>query len=450
MTTLFAHQQQSIDVFKTQQFTFDASDPGTGKTLVAIDLFRPRIMATQRAVLVLAPKSLLRTAWGNDLRRFAPELTVSIAFAHNRARAFEAPAQVYITNHDGVNWLAQQKPAFFKRFCGLIIDESGAFKHSTSKRSRSLRKIIGHFQYRHCMNGTPNTNGITDVWHQYFVCDGGSRLGKSFYGFRNAVCVPQQKGPMPNMVEWVDREGAETAVAGLVRDITVRNKFEDCVDIPPNHLYQMSFVLSPSHMKYYKQMKETAVLALEGSTVTAINAAAVTTKLMQIASGAVYESEDIYHKLDHDRYELIMDLLEPRQHSLCFFLWKHQKEELIAAAEARGYTYAVLDGECSDSERHSIVQGFQAGYYKVLFAHPQSAAHGLTLVKATTTIWASPTYNLEHFVQGNKRIYRTGQTDKTETIVIVAEDTIDERVFVALANKRVRMESLLNELLEAA
>lgn len=82
--------------------------------------------------------------------------------------------------------------------------------------------------------------------------------------------------------------------------------------------------------------------------------------------------------------------------------------------------------------------------YKVLFAHPQSAAHGLTLTKGTTTIWASPTYNLEHFQQGNRRIYRAGQTQKTETVVILAEDTCEQKVYDALMNKNVRMDTLLD------
>ena len=121
-----------------------------------------------------------------------------------------------------------------------------------------------------------------------------------------------------------------------------------------------------------------------------------------------------------------------------------------ACAEARGITFALLDGETPDGEREEIVRNFQAGYYRALFAHPRSAAHGLTLIKATRTIWASPTYNLEHFSQGNRRIHRAGQTEKTETIVIVAEGTIDEKVYLALQEKRVRMDSLLEELKEAA
>jgi len=81
-------------------------------------------------------------------------------------------------------------------------------------------------------------------------------------------------------------------------------------------------------------------------------------------------------------------------------------------------------------------------------AHPQSAAHGLTLTKGTTTIWASPTYNLEHFLQGNRRIYRAGQTQKTETIVVLAPNTVEEGVFKKLQEKDVRQGSMLNLLNE--
>lgn len=447
---LFSHQQQSIEFGRGKPCWFDASDPGTGKTRVAIEVVRARIRSDGRATLVVAPKSLLRSAWRDDILKFAPELITSCAYADNREKAFAEPADVYITNTDAVNWLLQQPKKFFKRFSTMIVDESGAFKHPTSRRSRAIRAIAPLFEFRENMNGTVNPNTILDAWHQYFILDQGQRLGKSYFHFRNSVCKPVQVGPQPNMVKWEDRDGAEAVVASLVRDITIRHAFEDCTDIPPNHEYPLKFVMRPKHEKTYKQMQYAAVAALDTGTVTAINAAAISTKLLQIASGAVYENEWTYHIIDEDRNEMIMDLLEERKHSLVFFNWKHQKDQLVAAAKRRGFTYCVLDGEVSDTQRTENVRLFEAGFYKVLFAHPQSAAHGLTLVRATSTIWASPTYNLEHFSQGNKRIHRTGQTQKTETIVILAEGTIDEKVYAALATKKVRMSNLLLELKEAA
>jgi SNF2 family DNA or RNA helicase len=444
---LFSHQQTSIEFGRGKEAFFDASDPGTGKTRVAIELLRARIAADGRAALVVAPKSILRSAWRDDLLKFAPELTVSIAAAENRTEAFSALAQVYITNHDAVNALVQYDRKFYRKFSSLIVDESGAYKHPTSKRSKALRRIAPLFDYRENMNGTPNGNTILDVWHQYFLLDGGQRLGKNWYHFRSQVCAPEQVGPQPNMVKWSDKPGAEAVVASLVRDITIRHVFEECTDIPPNHEYVVNFQMNAKHAKAYSDMSNMALAKLPTGNVNAINAAAVATKLLQISSGAVYENEWTYHIVDHDRNELIMDLLAERKHSVVFFIWKHQKDQLIAAAEKRGYTYCVVDGEVSDAKRTEAIRLFEAGFFKVMFAQPQSAAHGFTFVRATTTIWASPTYNAEHFIQGNKRIHRVGQTEKTETIVVLAEGTIDTKVYYeVLSPKRVRLSTLLEEL----
>ncbi|MDE2106914.1 MAG: DEAD/DEAH box helicase, partial [Patescibacteria group bacterium] len=144
------------------------------------------------------------------------------------------------------------------------------------------------------------------------------------------------------------------------------------------------------------------------------------------------------------RYELILDLVEARKHSLVLFLWKHQRDLLIAEAEKRGVTFSMIDGSVGDDERTQIVTMYQAGKFQVLFGHPKSVAHGLTLTKGTATIWASPTYDLEIFKQGSKRQHRMGQTQKTETIVVTAADTIDQLVYDKMLAKDARMTTLLD------
>lgn len=440
---LFKHQLVSLKFMKDKERVFDASDPGTAKTRVEIVDFATRRRRGGGCALVLAPKSILESVWVDDAKRFEPSLTVSVARATNREEAFKSTADMYVTNIDAVVWLVKQKPIFFKRFDTLIVDESTAYKHSTNKRSKALNKIKKYFQWRRLLTGTPSGNTITDIWNQVNILDDGKRLGPSFFHFRNQVCIPEQVGPMPNMVKWVDRPGAESAVSMLIKDITIRHKFESCVDIPANHEYSINFHLNRQHMMRYNEMQETAILELSKATVSAIHAASLSTKLLQIASGAVYDENGNYHLIDKDRYDLVTDLIEARPHCIVFFLWKHQRDMLIKAAEAQGLTYCVIDGEATDKERTDAVRNFQAGFYRVCFAHPQSAAHGLTLTKGTRTIWASPTYNLEHFLQGNKRIYRTGQTEKTETIVITAPGTLEEKVWMRLQEKSLKQGDLL-------
>ena len=112
-------------------------------------------------------------------------------------------------------------------------------------------------------------------------------------------------------------------------------------------------------------------------------------------------------------------------------------------ADKRGISYAIIDGVATTDERNRAVELFQAGKIKAIFAHPKSASHGLTLTKGTTTIWCSPTYNVEHFEQFNRRIYRAGQTRKTETLLITATGTIDENAYEILTNKHDKMTNLL-------
>lgn len=444
---LFKHQRESLKFIKERTVVFDASDPGTGKTRVAIESFAERRVRGGGKALVLAPKSLLRAAWDGDIKKFAPALATSIAYAENRESAFNSCADIYVTNHDAAKWLAKQKPLFFEGFDTLIIDEVGAYKHATSQRSKAVNKIKKFFKYRLVMNGTPTPNSITELWHQVFLLDDGARLGPSFFAFRNAVCVPKQVGPLATMLKWEDRPGAVDAVAKLVEDITIRHEFEKCIDIPENFEHAVPYHLTSTQMRVYDEMRKDQIAILnESDMVTAINAASVTTKLLQIASGAVYDQADNYHLVDEARYDLVIDLIEERAHCVVFFLWKHQREQLVKKANARGITYCVIDGSVSSSVRNQDIDYYQKGLYKVAFIHPQSGAHGLTLTKGTSTIWASPTYNLEHYQQGIKRIYRAGQTQKTETIVIVAQNTIEEKVWAALQNKRIRMDELLRQL----
>ena len=442
----FKHQLVSLKHDETTPVVFDTSSPGTGKTFVRIMAFAKRRAAGSGAMLVLAPRSLLRSVWANDIKKFAPQLTVSVADAANRATAFAADVDVYVTNVDGVKWLAGQKPAFFKKFSELVIDESSAVKHHTSQRSKAAAKIAKYFTHRCCMTGTPNSNTILDVWHQVYILDEGKRLGFSFYKFRDSVCTPKQVGASAHAIKWTDKDGAEEAVFGLLSDITIRHKFEDCTDIPPNHQYTIEYDLTPKQMRAYMELEETQMLTLKSKTpsILAINAAAVATKLLQVASGAVYNGMGGYQVIDNARYEMVLDLVEQREHSLVFFLWTHQRDALVAEANKRGITFAVLDGHTPDREREEYVQGYQAGVYKTIFAHPKTAAHGLTLTRGTATIWASPTYDLEVFSQGSKRQHRIGQTKKTETIVIIAKGTIEEKVYDMMLAKDTRMTNLLD------
>ena len=439
---LFDHQKQTSDLLQKTNILLDASDPGTGKTRAAIDGWLRR---NDGNLLVVAPKSLLQAAWEHDITKFYPELIYSIAWAHNRKKAFDKQVQIYITNTDAVKWIVKQPKNFFikRNIKSLIVDESTYFKHRTSQRSKALIKLIPAFKYRQIMTGTPRSKTILDLWNQIKILDGGKRLGTSFYKFRNQVCVPVQNGPDINMVQWIDKPNIEKTVISMIKDIIIRHPF-DAMNLPENYIRNIDFHMSSKHMKMYRQLEKDSILKLEETKITAVNKAVLRNKLLQSASGAVYYEDSKYKVLDESRYELILDLIKERKHSLVFFNWTHQKELLIKKATRENIPLAVIDGSVNEKKRKQIVDEFQKGKYQVLFLHPQTGGHGLTLTKATTTILCSPIYQADYLKQIRHRIWRKGQTQKTETITISAVNTIEPYVYSVLNNRTDAMINLLD------
>jgi SNF2 family DNA or RNA helicase len=439
---LFKHQEDTVDFFLRTPRVLCFSDAGTGKTRSVIESIKARKHLGK--TLILAPKSILEPAWGNDIRKFGEGLTYSIARASNRKAGFDADVDVVITNFDAVQWLfdeVKKKGRKLDMFYKIVIDESTSMKNPSAQRSKKLAALIPAFSHRIALTGTPAPNTILDIWHQAYLIDDGERLGKSYFKFRGVAC--EIENPFASFKSWKDKPGIKEAVADLLAPITIRHKLEECLDIPENQVLEYTFQLNPTARAAYQQMVKESLLDCDLGEITAAQAGVLASKLCQIASGAVYGDEDSIIELGSERTDLIVELIEEREQCVVAFLWKHQRNALIKAFDTAKITYAVIDGEANDKAREAAVTDFQAGKIKVILAHPQSAGHGLTLTRGTTTIWASPTYNAEFYNQFNARIYRATQTRKTSTIHIIAENTIDEDVYKKLLNKHVNMLELL-------
>jgi hypothetical protein len=227
------------------------------------------------------------------------------------------------------------------------------------------------------------------------------------------------------------------------------------VDIPPNHQWDLDFDLDRKTRKAYEDMLRDAVAALEsGRVVSAIHASSLNTKLLQIASGAVYTglAPGDYVEISDTRSEIVLDQVRARPASVVPFIWDHQCAQLSRMAKnpQNPVTFDVIAGGVSDRRRVEIVRDFQAGNLQMLLVHPQSAGHGLTLTRGVATIMASPTYNAEHYKQVFHRIYRASQDHKTETIHVRAKNTIDEQVYDGRLGPKLDSMALFLALIEQA
>jgi len=441
---LFQHQQQTVEFHRGHPCVMNHSSPGVGKTASWLIWFAQHRNSGGGAALVLAPKTILTSAWFADAERFTPDLKVSIATAENRREGLKPGADLYLLNHDALRALAKDPSLLAPGLDSFCVDESTALKSADSQRTRAAMKVLAPFEYRCCMTGTPMPNSLLDIHAQALICDRGERLGTSFWGFRDQVCHPEPVAPGSKFSRWVAKPGAAEWVADALRDITIQYRLEDVLDLPPVVEYAQSFVLGPAHRAAYETLRAQGLLLLKDRVIGAAHAAALRQKLLQLLSGAVYDGEGIAETFSTDRHRLVLDLVEARPASLVAFLWRHQRDALVVEARKRGITHAVLDGSVPARERADLVRRFQDGQLQALFAHPGTAAHGLTLTRGVATIWCSPPDSSEQFVQMNHRLHRAGQTDRVEVIRVVARHTLEERAYAQLGRKLDAQTALLD------
>ena len=189
------------------------------------------------------------------------------------------------------------------------------------------------------MSGTPNSNSILDLWHPVLLVDDGDHLGQRFYSYRNQVCTPKFNG-FAN--EWVDKPGIEQAVAARLSDITIRYKLEDCIDLPENIVRTVRTNLSPEVQRMYNDFSKDSVLYTKMGTINAVHAGARVKKLLQIISGGVYDEDGLVQYLHQERYDIVMDLISERKHSIVAFNWRHERDALIELATKQKYLTKLL------------------------------------------------------------------------------------------------------------
>lgn len=444
---LYEHQEQTIDFGKRTPKMLNTSSPGTGKTLSTLFTWRQR---DDGKLFVTCPKTIMDAAWGRDIHDHLHDVSYAVLDRDamkkkpDYIKGMLRDHDIVISNIEGLPLFLDYKKVIENEFSTFVLDEFTSIKNRGAQRSKNAATFAEWFEYRTLLSGTPTPNSILDIWHPMMLIDEGKRLGYNYYSFRSAVCQPVAKrAGSREFTTWVDLPEATDIVGDIIKDVNIRFKLEDVVDMPERLFNTLTIPMNARLRKAYEEMEATAMLELDSGDITAVNAAVLGNKLLQIASGSVYSGTGAWHMIHDEKYELITELVDEREQSLVFYQWEHQAQALAQKLATAKLPFEVINGSVGQGRRNEIVNEFQDGRYRTLIIQPAAAAHGLTLTKSTASIWCSPTYNLEHFIQANHRDYRIGQNKTTEVIMIQYEDTIEPYVYHKLQGKQDALNNLL-------
>jgi SNF2 family DNA or RNA helicase len=248
--------------------------------------------------------------------------------------------------------------------------------------------------------------------------------------------------------KWLPKPNA-TEKAIRVLQPSVRFTLDDIMELPNFISRNIQVEMGELQQKVYADIRRTAVALHEKHQITAVNAGAVMTKLLQISLGWVYGNEHRVIELDPAiRIQTLVDLCEAAEHKVLVFVpYRHALSGLAEALRKVGRDVAVVHGETSPRERTDTFNAFQnTSQYTDLLAHPQCVAHGLTLTAADTVIWFGPVTSSEVYEQANARIRRVGQKHR-QLFLHLQSTPVERKIYQLLINK-VRVQDRMLELIE--
>ncbi len=444
--TPMSHQRTTAAFLTMNRKAFCFNEAGTGKTASAIwaadFLMKQGII---KRVLVICPLSIMDSAWRADLFSFAMHRTVDIAYgtAAKRKKIIAGKADFLIINYDGVEIVKDDIAA--AGYDLIIVDEASHYKNAQSKRWKVLNSLVGPDTWLWMMTGTPAAQGPEDAYG----------LAKLV----NPTGVPRFAAAWKDMVmvklsqyRWKPKENSEYTVHRALQP-AIRFTKEECLDLPDMTYVKRDVELTKQQDLYYNRLKKQMVMEVAGEQITAVNAAVMMGKLLQISAGASYtESGDTVQFDINNRYNVLKEVIAETSHKVLVFVpFKHVINMLTTQLTKDGITNAVINGDVNAGNRTDIFKQFQQQPNpRVLVIQPQAAAHGVTLTAADTVVWWAPTSSLETYAQANARVHRKGQVNKC-TVVQLQGSGVERRVYRMLDEKidvHTRVVDLYKELLD--
>ncbi len=449
------HQRVTSNFLVLHTRCFCFNDMGTMKTLSALwaaDYLMRQAEAkgeTFRA-LVVAPLSTLQSVWGDAIwRHFIGRRRAVILHgsAVKRQKLLKESADFYIVNHDGlgVGVSSNRKQAQEGLAADLdarrdirlaIVDEAAVYRDATTKRHMVARRLIGARDYLWFMTGTPTPNGPLDAYGLAKLVNNAN--GESFRSYQERTML--RVGPF----KLVPKITAVRAATELLQP-AIRYAIETCVDLPPCTVQKRDAELSPPQHAAYKRLQRDCVLAMQsGKLVHAVNEAALRMKLIQIACGAIYDTDHETHVIDAGpRLQILKEVIAECREKIIIFAPLTSVVDMLYQTLCKEYECAVIKGAVEQNDRAKIFRDFQ--YQKaprIIVADPGTVAHGLTLTAASAVIWYAPTDKTELYLQANKRIDRPGQT-KSTNIIQIAATPVEREIYKRLENNQNMMGIIL-------
>lgn len=323
---------------------------------------------------------------------------------------------------------------------GVLVHNCNAYKTATTKRWKTLKSIIGPNTHLWMMTGTPASQSPVDAYGLAKLVNPDG-VPHFFTGWRDSVMNKI------TMYKWAPKHDAKDKVFNALQP-AIRYSKDQCLDLPPVITMTREVPLTPQQIKYYNLIKDQMLVQAAGETITAVNAAAMLSKLLQVSAGAALtDTKEVVEFDAAPRLGVLEEILEetPRK-VIVFALFRASIETIQNHLTSKGISNDCIHGGVSATKRANIIHRFQTDPDpRVLVMQPAATAHGITLTAADTVVFYGPLMSVEQYIQAIARADRKGQNSDKVTVIHIEGSPVEKKMFKALSAK-VSDSTLLTEM----
>lgn len=274
----FTHQIQTASFLTLNNRAYCLNEPGTGKSAACLwaSDYLMKIGHVNR-VLIVCPLSIMEAAWMKDIMSFVIHRKAVIAHASSmqkRKDLIKSGTDYVIINYDGVEGVIDTIKDD-GTFDLVILDEVNLAKNSQTRRWKSLNAILKPDTRVWALTGTPAPQSPLDAYGVAKLVTPNT-VPKFLTAWRDRTMLKATQ------FKWLPKPEAPKHVHAALQP-AVRFTKEMCLDLPPILTTARKVPMTPQQEKYYRLMKMRAVMEAAGETITAVNAATVINKLLQIS-----------------------------------------------------------------------------------------------------------------------------------------------------------------------
>jgi SNF2 family DNA or RNA helicase len=439
MYTPFKHQETTAAFLSLHKRAFCFNEAGTGKTSSVI--WAADYLMTQgliKRVLIICPLSIMYSAWQADIFKTSMHRSVAVAYgdAEKRKKIINGIYEFVIINYDGVNIVADEISKL--GFDLIVVDEANAYKTATTKRFKTLAKILKPSTKLWMLTGTPASQSPLDAFGlAKLVCP--DNVPKYFTAWRDKVMHQLTR------FKYVPKPTSRNDVYNALQP-AIRFEKAQCLDLPDVTYQTREVPLTPQVNRYYRAIKDQMLIEAAGEKISAVNAAAKLTKLLQISGGAVYtDTREVVEFDVSPRLNALMEVIDETIHKVIIFVpFRHTIELVSKHLQGEGITNEIISGDVGAKARGDLINRFQNSEFpRVLIIQPQAASHGVTLTAANTVVFWSPVMSVETYLQCIARIDRYGQVNKM-TVVHLQGSEVERKMYQMLQGKVANHEKLVD------